>query len=193
MQKKIVGLFLLVAMLLACAPLAATTAEPADLDEVVQATFVALTVQAEVDTNSQPSVPLATATQPAAQPALEATATSEPTGSLAGKLSYPGEHIPPLMIVAYGNDGYYNYILTLDGESSYQMDNLPVGTYQVVAYTMDGGFSGGYSQAVPCGLSVDCPDHSLINVTVTADNVTQDINPQDWYAPEGSFPPIPPQ
>ncbi|MCC7118792.1 MAG: hypothetical protein IT310_09725 [Anaerolineales bacterium] len=190
-MKKFLCLLVLVGVSLACAGGPPATEQPADLDAVVQATFAALTAQAATVATAEP---LATATQPAEQPATsESVPTTEPLGSIAGTLSYPSEQIPPLMIVAYGEDGYYNYILTMAGEGVYQMDNLPVGTYQVVAYTMDGELSAGYSQAVPCGLSVDCPDHSLISVTVTADEVTQNINPQDWYAPEGSFPPMPAQ
>jgi hypothetical protein len=53
------------------------------------------------------------------------------------------------------------------------------------------GLAGGYTQAVPCGLSVNCTDHSLIPVQVNNGVVTQNINPGDWYAPEGSFPSYP--
>ena len=86
----------------------------------------------------------------------------------------------------------------MENQSAYQIDDLPVGTYHVVAYTMGGngfptGLTGGYSQSVPCGLQAFCTDHTLIDVPVTSDQVTGNINPQDWYAPEDTFPanPIP--
>ncbi len=50
--------------------------------------------------------------------------------------------------------------------------------------------AGGYTNAVPCGLSVDCTDHSLIAITVIAGQ-TITVDPGDWYAPEGAFPPMP--
>ena len=44
---------------------------------------------------------------------------------------------------------------------------------------------------VPCGLSVECGDHSLLAVEVQSGQTTADVNPADWYAPEGAFPPDP--
>jgi hypothetical protein len=113
-------------------------------------------------------------------------------GSISGNLSYPSEGIPPLRVVAFRTDiDQYFYVDTLQNQSTFQIDNLPAGTYHVVAYTMDGALSGGYSQAVPCGLSVDCSDHSLIDVAVSDGQVSGGVNPADWYAPQGSFPPFP--
>ncbi|MGQ9553761.1 MAG: hypothetical protein ACUVWR_06595 [Anaerolineae bacterium] len=40
-------------------------------------------------------------------------------------------------------------------------------------------------------MSVDCADHSLIGVEVRAGETTTGIDPGDWYAPEGAFPPDP--
>jgi hypothetical protein len=169
------------------------------VDEIVQATFQGLTAQAElVAAASGPtSTPLPVAAAPT-QGGTDNIPTSTPegglSGSFAGQLSYPSEFIPAQAIVAYaagGNSQDYYYIITNEGTSSYQFDNLPPGNYYVVAYVLGGGLSAGYSQAVPCGLSADCTDHSLISVTVTAGQVTQGVNPQDWYAPEGSFPAYP--
>lgn len=122
-------------------------------------------------------------------------------GSIAGDLSFPASALPAMAIVAYHMDGGLNdyyYVMTLQGQNHYQVDNLPAGQYKVVAYSIgsDGftsGLAGGYSQAVPCGLQVTCTDHSLIVVTVNAGALTNNVNPQDWYAPEGTFPasPIP--
>src|SRR5690349_13220466 len=157
-----------------------------DVDAIVQATFQALTAQAALATPTPTLV--ATDNIPTFTP------EGGLSGSIAGQLSYPSEFIPSQAIVAYvagGSQFEYYYIITNEGSSSYQFDNLPPGNYHVVAYVIGGGLSAGYSQAVPCGLSVDCTDHSLISVTVTAGQVTQGVNPQDWYAPEGSFPAYP--
>jgi hypothetical protein len=113
--------------------------------------------------------------------------TLQPMGSIAGALSYPSEFLPGLLIIAYrsGTTEYYS-ITTLDNQGTYQMDNLSPGIYHVVAYYQS--LSAGYSQAVLCGLRVDCTDHSLIDVVVTAGGLTTDVNPTDWYAPAGTFP-----
>ena len=150
--------------------------------------------------------PLATQTNPAVQPASSATQAIVPTlaptlapaaatGSISGMLMYPSSGIPALRIVAFqvGVPNYY-HVDTVFGQNSYQLDNLPPGTYRVLAYTLPGGgFNsgpiGGYSQMVPCGLQYGCNDHTLIDVVVTASHVTTGVNPNDYYAPEGTFPP----
>ncbi|MBX3004650.1 MAG: carboxypeptidase regulatory-like domain-containing protein [Anaerolineales bacterium] len=109
-------------------------------------------------------------------------------GSLSGSLSYPSEFIPGMTVVAWSveHPGTYYYVTTSDGTSFYQISNLPAGDYQVVAYT--NGMAGGHSFAVACGLSVECTDHSLVTVEVKSGQDSAGVNPQDWYAPEGSFP-----
>jgi hypothetical protein len=167
-----------------------------DVDAIVQATFQALTAQAQL------AVPATSTPLPIADAPTQGGTDNIPTftpqgglsGSIAGQLSYPSEFIPAQAIVAYvagGSPQDYYYMITAEGTSSYQLDNLPPGNYYVVAYVMNGGLSAGYSQAVPCGLLASCTDHSLIPVAVAGGQVTQGINPQDWYAPEGSFPAYP--
>lgn len=121
------------------------------------------------------------------------------SGGISGGLSYPSEFIPPLRVVAFrlvnGQlSGEFSFVQTSQNQTSFQVDGLAPGQYWVVAYTIpegDGipqGLAGGYSQGVPCGLSVECTDHSLITVEVLAGQVTGGIDPADWYAPEGAFP-----
>lgn len=110
-------------------------------------------------------------------------------GSISGTLSYPSEYIPALMVVARNTfTNSYQYVITVENQNTYQINNLGPGNYTVVAYVLDSSLAGGYSQAVPCGLSANCTDHSLIPVTVYAGQVSSGVNPQDWYAPPGSFP-----
>lgn len=115
----------------------------------------------------------------------------ETHGVVSGSLQYPSSFIPAMRIAAFPlSGGAPTYIDTVDGQSSYEI-KLPPGQYHFVAYTMDGFFAGGYTAAVPCGLSVDCTDHSLLPVTVIAGQVTPNILPVDFYAPDGTFPPMP--
>jgi hypothetical protein len=147
-----------------------------DVNTVVAQTFAAMTVQAAIQ-------PLATNTP---------TVTPVAPGSISGTLSYPSEGIPPLRVVAFNIDGLsYQYVDTLSNQSVFQITGLAPGIYHVVAYIMDGTYAGGYTEMVPCGLSVDCPDHSLIDVTVVSGLDAPGVNPADWYAPEGTFPPYP--
>ena len=106
-------------------------------------------------------------------------------GAISGNLGFPSEYIPPLRVVAFDvtSQDYY-YIDTARNQTAYQMLDLPPGIYHVVAYVREEGpdFSGGYSNFVTCGQSVDCTDHSLIDVVVLPDEVTEDVDPVDFYA-----------
>ncbi len=127
--------------------------------------------------------------------ATPAAAQSE--GSISGTLMYPASGIPALRIVAFSTSGSaYYHLDTALGQTSYQLDHLPPGTYHVVAYPLPGGGfgggpAGGYSQMVLCGLQAGCTDHTLVDVVVTAGNLTTGVNPNDYYANPGAFPPNP--
>ena len=184
-----------------------------DVNVIVKQTFAALTQQAASQKlGSTPQAPTATP----AQPALAATQTqlapaptrTEPvptatlppavsTGGVSGQLMYPASGIPSLRVVAFqaGASNVY-HVDTALGQKTYELDGLLPGTYRVVAYTLAGGgftpgLAGGYSKAVPCGLQYGCNDHTLIDVVVTSGHVTTDVDPNDYYAPQGTFPPDP--
>jgi hypothetical protein len=207
-MKKILVLGLIVLLLAACIPsqeqveeilsaaeqtaLAQVTFVPVtytpNVETIVAQTFAALTAQAALNptvvVDASTPTPISTLT-------MTVTATPEP-GSISGTLSYPSSFIPPLRVVAFRVDGqYYRYVDTMQNQSTYQITGLAPGVYHVVAYIMDGSYAGGYTQAVPCGLSVDCTDHSLIDVEVKSGQDTPNINPGDWYALAGSFPAMP--
>lgn len=110
-------------------------------------------------------------------------------GSIAGSLSYPSEMIPAMTVVAFDANfpNVYFWVTTAQGSSTYQIDNLPANNfYYIVAYV--DGLAGGYTNAVPCGLSADCTDHSLMAVLVSNGQVSYGADPTDWYAPQGDFP-----
>ena len=167
------------------------------------ASLVNVTVQAGqltsgIDLVDWSVAPEAIPSMPGQQPAANTPAVA-PVGSIAGSLSYPAEAVPAMAIIAYhvgGSPNDYYHMVTQQGQTTYQIDNLPGGVYQVVAYTMGGngfpaGLAGGHTQATLCGYQVNCLDHTLINVTVTAGAVTPNINPGDFYAPPGAFPAYP--
>lgn len=108
-------------------------------------------------------------------------------GSISGTLGYPSEYIPAMTIVAFNIDtNSWSFVSSNEGDNSYLIENLTPGNYQVVAYYET--LAGGYSVAVPCGLSVSCPDHSLITIIVSVAQTTSGIDPLDWYAPDATFP-----
>ncbi len=113
-------------------------------------------------------------------------------GVVSGQLSYPSEGIPPLRLVLWNaEDGTYLTLETPQNIAGYRWENVPAGHYTLVAYPIDPNYAnlaGGYTPAVACGLSVDCNDHNLIVFEVRPGEETGGIHPQDWYAPQGSFP-----
>ncbi len=147
-----------------------------DVGQIVKATFEAMTVQAGGKTAS-------TAVPPASA-----------TGSISGSLNYPADSLPPLYVTAYqAGTQNYRFVITNAGQQEFQIDGLAPGTYHVIAYTVGGGgfpqgLAGGYTNAVPCGLSTSCTDHTLLDVSVVAGKTTTGVNPADWYAPPGTFP-----
>jgi hypothetical protein len=192
----------LLAALLACGR---STVDVAPVGTAVAST---LTMVATLASPTPTSTPAPTATPaptdvPTVAPptAVPPTSASPPTaaataaegnipGVIAGGLSYPSEGIPRLAIVFFNqDDGTWWWIGTAQNQGSYQM-TVPVGTYHVVAYT-SGGLAGGYTAAVPCGLSAACTDHTLLDVHVGSNAHLTGIDVSDWYAGAGTFPPKP--
>ena len=76
-------------------------------------------------------------------PGFQATAQF---GVISGGIyGYPYGSLPGLRIIAFNKSSGYWYLLdTVSGQSYFSMEELPAGTYQVVAYD-DGGHAGGAS------------------------------------------------
>jgi uncharacterized protein YecT (DUF1311 family) len=120
----------------------------------------------------------------------------DPHGSIAGTVGFPGEEVPALRIYAIAVEGGAHYSVTsARKQTRFVLKSVPAGRYFVVAYPVARGESpagaGGWTRFVPCGMSVQCKDHSLIPVIVTAGKTTTGVEVSDWYAPAGSLPPEP--
>ncbi len=135
-------------------------------------------------------------TKPADEPptsAAPATPTLSATGSITGRLNYPSDVLPALDVYAIRADDprQFYYLRSADGQASYTFSGIAPGAYHVLAYLpppAQPSFAGAYTRAVPCGLTSECSDHSLIEVRVGPDEIVPDINLTDWYAPPGSLP-----
>jgi hypothetical protein len=181
----------------ACTFMPAPVPPTADLAKMVEATLAAQGIL--VPTLGTPSTPpTLVPVAPSQDPSTPTPVVSLP-GSISGALSFPGAHIPPLRIVAYRGEGGPRYAIEVPQDSSsYVISDVPPGIYHVVAYVAPSapkgfliGQAAGYSQAVLCGLWFGCDDHSLVGVAVGSGEAVGRIDPQDWYAPEGTFPPMP--
>lgn len=123
------------------------------------------------------------------------TATPIPTGSITGHLGYPSEFIPPLAIYAISttSTGTHFHVDTAHNQTTYTIKGVKPGTYHVIAYLKPDqpALRGGYSQFVLCGLAASCPSHALVNVVVHPGETVKNVDPTDFYAPAGTFPPPP--
>src|SRR3989344_7055098 len=119
----------------------------------------------------------------------EMPANENENGTIKGTLGYPAEGIPPLEVYALSttDNSKFFFIKTSQNQNSFEIEDVDPGTYYVLAYS-ESNFAGGWTKAVPCGLSVDCNDHSLIEVEVIAGKTTSGVKIKDWYAPENFFP-----
>jgi hypothetical protein len=78
-----------------------------------------------------------------------------------------------------------------ENQQSFTFKKIPEGNYVAFAYTAESTMvnlnnkkskaSGGYTHFVPCGLSVDCKDHTLITFKVQKGKTTNSISVCDWY------------
>lgn len=96
------------------------------------------------------------------------------TGAIDGTINYPFGALPALHVVATNvNTGFWYWVGTAAGQAYFTIEELPPGTYHVVAYAEDGK-AGGYAN----------DSHQLVNITVRAGQ-TSTIAITDW---EGNYP-----
>jgi hypothetical protein len=136
--------------------------------------------------------PAPTSTPGAGPVAGPTSATPGEPGTITGSLGYPSEVIPRLKVYAWDREeGQWRYVVTNQNDSTYALE-VPPGRYIVFAYLNEGGSqAGAYTNAVLCGLSTACTDHSLYIVTVGSGQQVSDVNVTDWYGPPGFVPAAP--
>jgi hypothetical protein len=127
------------------------------------------------------STPAAT---PDAVPATASDVEPPPPGIISGGLCFPSDYIPPMTLYARNVDTQQTFSIQVPVDTAEYRMEIPVeGTYVVFAWT-DSGFGGSYSQFVPCGLSVECTDHSLIPIPVRPGATVTGIDVCDFYSEE---------
>lgn len=163
---------------------------------VLAASLVACSTGAPPTATPTTTPPAAAGTSSAPSPtATPAAATAGVPGSIAGRLAYPSEFIPPLTVYAIpAGPGRYRAVHTAHNQVRYTLAGVPPGVYVVVAFVTGDAqatLSGAYTRYVTCGMTAGCADHAPIPVTVRAGVTSSDVDVGDWYAPPGTFPPRP--
>ena len=125
------------------------------------------------------------ATSPSADPAGR-TAAPQAFGTIAGRLSYPSEMIPPMRIYAIDTaaPARYRVVHMPANATRYTIAGVAPGSYYVLAtpYTMDrsGVLRVAYTRSVACGMTAACTDHSLLAVQVRPGTTTDGADLLDW-------------
>ncbi|KKS31192.1 hypothetical protein A2380_03295 [candidate division WWE3 bacterium RIFOXYB1_FULL_43_24] len=124
----------------------------------------------------------------------EETVTEVGEGVITGSLGYPSEFIPETMEVCavsvvtpdtYCSDEHIKDSIYTNGVG-YRI-TVPAGEYYVYAHVPNQPDQTGqtykayYSEFVECGMDVSCSSHEPVKVSVGQGQITDKIDPQDWY------------
>ena len=105
---------------------------------------------------------------------------------VSGKTCYPSEWSPPLTVYARNTKTNRTFSIKMkEDDTDYRIEISEAGEY-IFFYWTDGNDSSGalYSKAVPCGLNINCTDHTPIVVNVKLGTKISDIDICDAYSPE---------
>ena len=117
---------------------------------------------------------------------VDTTIPEPKPATITGELGYPSDYIPEDMRVCAERVGTSDK--KCDARFSVQKGRriytltVPPGNYRVYAETRDWpDYKAYYTEAVVCGLSVDCPSHEPITLELLAGDTRTKVDPQDWY------------
>ena len=114
------------------------------------------------------------------------------TGSVWGKICYPGEVIPEMTIYfrEINTQQTLDFSIEVD-QDSYHLE-IPAGVYVAFAWLPNKDAGGGYTQFVRCKLTIlPCMDHNLVSFLVQENHATIDVDICDWDGDTALFPPLP--
>ncbi len=104
-------------------------------------------------------------------------------GVIEGAYSYPSDYIPEDIEACVSNVDTNETICDSEREGNNFSIELPPGRYQLWSQTADmQGYRSYYSKAVPCGLGVECSDHTPIVIELESGERYRNADPADWYA-----------
>lgn len=114
--------------------------------------------------------------------------------TIEGHIGYPSDYVPEMDVYLENIESGDLYVQTIagsmDGESKFIFENIPDGEYIAYAVPLEEGldsFMGGYTHAVPCGLSAECTNHDYIPLNVEDGTHLTNINIYDWYMGEDAL------
>lgn len=125
----------------------------------------------------------------------QSTQTAEPvptTGVVTGEICYPSESIPSMTAFFVNDETGELTRLEISADQTSYTQELEPGEYIAFAYRKEQSMSlgGMYSEAVTCGLSAECIEHTPLVFAVTPGETTAGVDICDWYA-QDQVPPAP--
>ncbi|HEX8532931.1 MAG TPA: hypothetical protein VF662_02085 [Allosphingosinicella sp.] len=115
------------------------------------------------------------------------TTIAEPApAQLSGELSYPSDYLPQDLrvcaeLLSSGALSCNARFHDSKGKRTYRLE-VPAGRYHVYATTSEmPGYKAYYTEAVLCGLSVECTSHLPVPLELRPGQVRNGIDPGDWY------------
>lgn len=120
------------------------------------------------------------------------TSCSSTSGTVKGTVCYPSEYIPAMIVYIKNKETGKIYSLDIEeNQKPFKFKKIPAGDYIAFAYAVQEDLTdakdkstitnGGYTHAVPCGLTVECKDHSLLVFKVQNGKTTKNIQICDWF------------
>ena len=104
-------------------------------------------------------------------------------GKIKGSYSYPSDYIPDDIEACVSNIDTNQMTCGPTRSGDEFTFDLPPGKYRIWAQTEDNaGYRAYYSQAVRCGLTASCNDHTPIVLNLEAGETIDGVRPHDWYA-----------
>ncbi len=112
------------------------------------------------------------------------------TGTISGKLIYPGEGIPSnlqvcvteirMQKIVCSNKKTEDFTFKVNRSNAVYSVSLPEGEYLIYAFVPGQG-DAYYTEFVKCGMSVDCRSHKKITISVKSGRSITGITVGDWY------------
>lgn len=114
--------------------------------------------------------------------------------TVAGRLAYPSEYLPPMRVCAVDADdpGRGWCVDTAEGADRYAL-RVPPGRWWLLAWPQDTGTAGdpgAHTDAVDCIAAAEagCDDHTLRVVELAPGEQREGVDIIDWYAPPHGLP-----
>lgn len=133
--------------------------------------------------------------------AVTLAASASQAATIEGRLAYPSEEVPPLVIVAYNLETQTRHTFATPAKARRYRVEVPAGRYYVYALPAEPGgtpLRGAYSAYTVCGQRSPkqmqdgkCTEHRVLEIALGANDRRADVDLDDWYLPDAEMSKLP--